>query len=159
MKKKVYIETTVVSYLTAKVSRDLVIAGHQETTRKLWPRLSSKFQGYISALVYEEGGRGDPVQAQKRLEAIKGFEMLDIDEEARDLAAKLIAGKAIPEEYSEDALHVAVAAANGVDVLVTWNFAHLNNPFTRMMVRQIIENQGYECPEICSPEELLEADQ
>jgi hypothetical protein len=84
--------------------------------------------------------------------------MIEIDDEARALAEKIIAGKGIPEEYPEDALHVALAALNGIDVLITWNLAHLNNPFTRMMVRQIIENSGYRCPEICSPEELLEID-
>ena len=89
---------------------------------------------------------------------MKPFRMLEIDDESRTLAEKVIAGGAIPEEYPEDALHMAVAAANGIEVLITWNFAHLNNPYTRMMVRQIIENEGYACPEICSPEELLEAD-
>jgi len=73
------------------------------------------------------------------------------------LAAKIIDGHGIPDEHPEDALHVAVAAVNGMDVLVTWNFAHLNNPFTRMMVRQIVQNEGYQCPELCSPDELLEA--
>jgi CheY-like chemotaxis protein len=70
----------------------------------------------------------------------------------------LLTGRAFLHS-SEDALHVAVAAANGMDVIITWNFAHLNNPFTRMIIRQILENEGYQCPEICSPEELLEADQ
>jgi hypothetical protein len=74
------------------------------------------------------------------------------------LAEKIIAGRGIPEEYPEDALHIAVAAVNGMEVVITWNFAHLNNPFTRMMVRQTVENAGYGCPEICSPEELLEVD-
>ena len=83
--------------------------------------------------------------------------MLDIDEEARALAEDIIAGKAIPDEYPEDALHIAVAAVNGVQVLVTWNFSHLNNPFTRMMIRQVVQNAGYVCPEICSPDELLES--
>jgi hypothetical protein len=86
------------------------------------------------------------------------FRMLDVDEEARLLAARILAGKGVPSEHPEDALHIAVAAVNGVDVLITWNFAHMNNPFTRMMIRQIVENEGFPCPEICSPEELLEAD-
>lgn len=82
--------------------------------------------------------------------------MLDIDDEARELAEKIVSENGIPKEYPEDALHIAVAAINGIAVIVTWNFAHLSNPFTRMMVRQIVENDGYVCPEICSPEELLE---
>jgi len=156
MKKRVYIETTVVSYFTARSTRDLIIAAHQEATRELWPKLATDFDTYISALVYEEAGRGDTEQARKRLEAIRPFDMLDVDSEAQTLADKLVAEKAIPAQNPEDAAHIAVAAVNGIQVLVTWNFAHINNPFTRMMIRQVVENEGYQCPEICSPDELLE---
>ena len=135
-----------------------MVAGHQEATRELWPKFGSEYEAYVSALVYEEAARGNPDQAQMRLAALKPFRMLDIDEEARTLAEKIIAGRGIAEEYPEDALHIAVAAVNGVDVLVTWNFALMNNAFTRIMVRKIVENEGYLCPEICSPEELLETD-
>ncbi len=158
MRKRLYIETTVVSYFTAKPSRDLMVAGHQEATRELWPRLTIIYETFISALVYEEASRGHPDQATMRLDALKAFRMLDVDDEARALAEKIISGKGIPEEYPEDALHIAVAAVNGMDVIITWNFAHLNNPFTRLMVRQIVENEGYGCPEICSPDELLEVE-
>ena len=156
MKKRVYIETTVVSYFTARPSRDIIVAGHQEATRDLWPVLVGRHETYISAMVYEEAGKGDPEQARIRLAAIETFPMLDIDDEARLLAGKIITGRGIPAEYPEDALHIAVAAVNGIEVVVTWNFAHLNNPFTRRLVRQIVEEEGYVCPEICSPEELLE---
>jgi len=158
MKKRVYIETTVVSYLTAKSSRDIMVAGHQEATRELWPELIAKYETYVSALVFEEARRGDPDQAKMRLAAIEPFSMLDIDDEARSLAEKILIKKAIPTEYPEDALHIAVAAVNGIELVITWNFAHLNNPFTRRMVRKIVESDGYGCPEICSPEELLEVD-
>lgn len=158
MKKRVYIETTVVSYFTARPSRDIMIAGHQEATRELWPELAAKYETYISAIVYEEARKGDPDQARMRLTAIEPFPMLDIDDEARSLAERIVAGRGIPADYPEDALHVAVAAVNGIDVVITWNFAHLNNPFTRTMVRQIVEEEGYVCPEICSPDELLEVD-
>lgn len=156
MKKTVYIETTVVSYYTARPSRDLLVAAHQEATHELWPRLATDFDSFVSELVVEEAGRGDPGQASKRLEAIQPFASLAIDDESEALAGKILAAKAIPEQYNDDALHVAIAAANGVEVLVTWNFAHLNNPFARMMVRQVVENAGFVCPEICTPDELLE---
>jgi predicted nucleic acid-binding protein len=158
MKKHIYIETTVVSYLTAKPSRDIMIAGHQEATRELWAKLSSRYETYVSALVFQEAGRGDLDQAQMRLAAIAKFPMLDIADEARFLAEKIIAKKGISTEYPEDALHIAVAAVNGIEVILTWNFAHLNNPFTRKKVRKIVEAEGYICPEICSPEELLEVE-
>jgi hypothetical protein len=108
--------------------------------------------------VHEEAGKGDEGQAQQRLQAIKDFAVLDADQAAKTLAMKIIEGGGIPAEYPEDAIHVAIAAVNGIDVLITWNFAHLNNPFTRMLVRQLVENAGYQCLEICSPDELLEVD-
>jgi predicted nucleic acid-binding protein len=156
VKAHVYIETTVVSYLTARPSRDLLVAAHQEATREFWAQIGSRYEPFVSALVFAEAGKGDPEQAALRLKAIQPFQMLDVDDETRALADKIIAGKGIPHEYPEDALHIALAAINGIAVMVTWNFAHLTNPFTRMMVRQIVENAGYTCPEICSPDELLE---
>ena len=158
MKKKIYIETTIASYYTGRGSRDLIIAARQEETRSIWPKLLSEFDTYISALVYEEASFGDADAAQKRLDAIKSFPVLDIDDASKALAKIILEGNAIPNEYPEDAMHIAVAAVNGIDVLVTWNFSHINNPFKRMMIRQIVENEGYRCPEICSPEELSEAE-
>ena len=155
--KSVYAETTVVSYFASRPSRDMIVAARQEATRALWPRLLSEYDSYVSVLVREEAAKGDADQASLRLQAMQAFSVLDIDDAANTLAAKIIDGHAIPEEYPEDALHIAIAAVHGMDVLVTWNFAHLNNPFTRMMVRQIVENAGYQCPELCSPDELLEA--
>ena len=144
------------SYLTARPSRDIMVAGHQEATRDLWPDLIAKYETFISALVFEEARKGDPDQARLRLEAIKPFPMLDIEDEVRFLAEKIMDGRGIPPDYPEDALHVAVAAVNGIELVITWNFAHLNNPFTRKAIRRIVEDEGYACPESCSPEELLE---
>ena len=148
-------ETTVVSYYTASFSRDVVIAGHQQATPDFWLRLAKHFEAYVSALVVEEAGRGDNVQAKMRLDAIASFPVLDIDPEAEKLAERIVAGGGIPDKCPEDALHIAIAAVNGINVIVTWNFAHLNNPFTKMMIRQIVENEDYICPEIVSPNELL----
>lgn len=157
MKQKLYIETSVVSYLAARPSRDLLIAARQQATGELWSKLlSSRFTGYVSTLVHQEAQQGDPEQAQKRIEALSSLAVLDIDEEAQALAEQILAAKAIPAEYPDDALHMAVAAVNGMDILITWNFAHLNNPIARMRIRQIVEDNGYRCPEVCSPEELLE---
>lgn len=158
MKARVYIETSVVSYYTARASRDIVVAGHQQATQELWGRFGIEYEPCVSAIVVKEAGGGDPERADERLRAIASFPALDVDEEAGGLAAKILAGGAIPQEYPEDALHVAVAAVNGLEILLTWNFTHLNNPFTRMMLRQVIENEGYHSPEICSPDELLESD-
>jgi len=155
--KSIYIETTIVSYYTARPSRDVIVAARQESTRELWPKLISDYNSFVSILVREEAEKGDKEQSALRLQAIESFPILDTDETAVALAAKILHGHGIPQEFPEDALHIAIAAVNGIDVVVTWNFAHMNNPFTRMMVRQLVENAGYSCPELCSPDELLEA--
>jgi hypothetical protein len=157
VKKRAYIDTTVVSYLTSRPSRDLIIAAHQESTRYLWTNLIEKYDTFVSALVYQEAACGNSDQAKLRLQAIRQFRMLDVDDEARELAEIIIAGKGIPREYPEDALHIGLAAVNGMDIIVTWNFSHMNNPFTKRRVREIVERAGYACPEFCSPDELMEA--
>ena len=101
---------------------------------------------------------GSTIRPCKRIEALSSLSVLDVDQEAQALAEQVLGAKAVPAEYPDDALHVAVAAVNGMDVLVTWNFAHLNNPIARMRIRDIVEGNGYRCPEVCSPEELLEMD-
>jgi hypothetical protein len=135
MKQKLYIETSVVSYMSARSSRDLLIAARQEATIEFWSKLhSSGFTGYVSTLVHQEVQQGDPVQAKKRTDAISSLIVLDIDQEAQALAGKILAAGAVPDEYPDDALHMAVAAVNGMDVLITWNFAHLNNPIARIKI-------------------------
>jgi len=155
MKKRLYVETSIISYLTSRLSRDLVIAARQELTREMWPILSSEFEVYISALVVQEVGQGDADASALRLRAVNGLPVLEIAGSAEALARTLITEGVIPDTHLEDALHVAVAASNGMDFLLTWNFAHINNAFTRSRIRDVIESEGYACPEFCSPEELL----
>ena len=155
MRMKVYIETSVVSYYTARPNRDVVIAGHQQATHNFWMRLDQNFEPFVSAVVLAESGKGNAEQAEERLEAVRRFRVIQITPEAQALARQIVAGGGVPAEFPEDALHIALAAIGGVDFLVTWNFSHINNPFTRMMIRQIVENEGYVCPEIVSPDELL----
>jgi hypothetical protein len=155
MKRKVYIETSVVSYYTGRASRDVVLAGRQQSTQEFWPLLSGNLLPHVSALVVMEAGKGDPELAHKRLDAIASFPMLPATPEAERLARAILEGHGIPDEHPEDALHVAVAAVAGMDFIVTWNFSHINNPFTKMMIREAVENFGYECPEIVSPDAFL----
>ena len=155
MKRKVYIETSVVSYLTSRVSRDLVVAARQQVTGELWPRLLRDYVIVISLPVLDEVSKGDSEAVGKRLEAIRKIPVLEVDAQVKVLARTLVEARAIPPEYPEDALHVAVAAINGCDFLLTWNFTHLNNAFTRARIRRVIEQQGFESPEICSPDEMF----
>ena len=155
MKSKVYIETSVVSYYTGRSSRDVVTAGRQQSTQDFWPLLAGQVLPFASALVLKEAARGNSIVAKKRLDAIRTFPVLGTTPEAERLAQALIEARGIPAECPEDALHIAVAAIAGMDFIVTWNFSHINNPFTKMMIRQTVENAGYECPEIVSPDAFL----
>jgi len=152
---KVYIETSVVSYYTGRGSRDVVLAARQQSTQEFWLLLGSELSPFVSAIVVKEAGKGDPALARGRLDAIGSFPVLQTTAEAESLAQAILDGRGIPAEYPEDALHIAVAAVAGMEFLVTWNFAHINNPFTKMMIRQSVENAGYECPEIVSPDAFL----
>ena len=102
-----------------------------------------------------EISQGDTEYSQKRITAVQGIPMIGITNDAEDLARILIEKNAIPKEYPEDALHIALSAVNGIDYLLTWNFAHINNALMKYKVQKVVENCGYECPIICTPDELI----
>ena len=153
--QKVYIETSVLSYYTSKTSRDIVIAGHQVSTITFWNKLiTNELIPVISALVIKEASQGDIEISKKRRNAIQGFLVLDISKEAEELSNLLIKNRGIPSESPEDALHIAIASVEKIDFIATWNFKHINNPFTKNKIKEIIEKAGYICPVLASPEEL-----
>lgn len=155
MKAKVYIETSVVSYATARPSRDLIVAARQEITRERWSRILADFDCFVSILVVQEASGGDQEAAADRLSAIADMPILQIDEKAEQLAKLLIVEGPIPEQKPEDALHIALAARDGIDYLMTWNFAHIHNAQLELSIRRIVEQFGYQCPTFCSPDELI----
>lgn len=134
----------------------MVIAAHQELTLQWWERRTSVFALVISELVREEARRGDPAASTERLAAIEDLPILAITDEAVALAEHLVGSGPIPESAAADALHIAVAATNGVDYLLTWNCKHLANAVHRSQIEAMVEKAGYACPVICTPEELME---
>ena len=156
MKPTAYIETSVISYLTARSSRDVVVAAYQQVTREWWDRAPERFDLVASELVVAEAGAGDTDAARTRLEALKAVTLLDATEDSAELAGKLIELGAVPQTATEDAAHVAIAVTNGVDYLVTWNFRHIANAAMRSSIERICRQAGYEPAVICTPNELLE---
>ncbi len=150
----VYVESSVISYITAKPKRDVVVSARQALSIEWWESKRSQYEVYISELVIEEIASGDSNAAQKRLDIIKNITTLEATLEAKNLAGLLISEGAVPENSPEDALHIGLAAAQGADYLLTWNFKHINNASTRMKIVKVIESQGFACPILCSPEEL-----
>jgi predicted nucleic acid-binding protein len=157
MKPIVYVETTVVSYQTARPSRDLVMAAHQRITHEWWEKCPDRFDLYTSAFVIEEASAGDPVAAQERLAVLGTIPLMDVLDEARSLQRALLDAGAVPPQADGDALHIAIAATGGADYLVTWNLKHLANPTMRKAIDSCCRFLGYDPVIICTPEELLGA--
>jgi hypothetical protein len=154
MAERVYIETTVVSYLTARPNRDLVIAAHQQITHEWWDQARVDFELCTSQLVLQEAGIGDPEAAQERLLILKAMVLLDTTEAAVRLAAELVQAKALPEKAADDALHIAIAAEQKLPYLLTWNCRHMANATMRPVIEAVCASKGYKVPIICTPEEL-----
>jgi hypothetical protein len=155
IKPKVYIETTIPSYLTAWRSPDLVMAANQEITKEWWDNCK-QFDLYISALVIQEAEAGDPNAAKRRLEKLEGILELDVTEEVETFATQLLEKIPLPPKAKIDALHISVATINGMDYLLTWNCTHIANATLRPKIEALCREFGHEPPTICTPQELRE---
>jgi len=71
MKPKIYIETSIISYLTNRTSRDLVMATRQQVTQERWAKRKSDFDLFVSEMVFQEAASGDQTEANKRLDVIR----------------------------------------------------------------------------------------
>ena len=153
MNTRVYVETSVVSYLSAQPSRDLVLAAHQQVTRDWWSR-RSRFELFVSDAVLAECGRGDPEAAARRLKAIEGISVLRATPAAESLAKQFLLSSAISSRAVIDAAHVAIATTQGMDFLVTWNCTHIANATIREKIEDVCLLAGFRPPVICTPLEL-----
>lgn len=154
----VYLETSFISYLTARPSRTIVGAAHQEITRDWWARKSTAFELRISELVVRECAAGDSEAAQRRLDAIANIGRLEINGRVEEIALGLVRRGLVPPQVAEDALHIAIAAAHGADFILTWNFKHIANPMMQRRIAGYLDELGFPLPFICTPEELLGED-
>jgi predicted nucleic acid-binding protein len=152
---KIYIETSIVSYLTARPSDNLIAAAWQKETIDWWETQRSRFSLHISEVVIEEAGRGDSMAASRRLEALVGLDILALNKEALELSKALIQKGGVPKEALDDALHIAIAAVHAVDFLLTWNCRHIDNAEMKPKIRSICQEDGFQCPEIATPIELM----
>jgi len=153
----VYIETTVVSMLVARPSRDPIIAAHQQITRRWWQDRRLRFHCVTSEEVVREASQGEPEMSRLRLEALAGLPVLPVNEAALLLAEEVLRKGILPQQAVSDAIHVSVAASEDIQTLLTWNCRHLANPLILRQLRAFMHARGLTLPEICTPIEL-EAD-
>ena len=156
MKAKIYIETSVVSYLTARPSGDLVVAACQQITRDWWDGRRENFDLFVSARVIAEAAQGDKRAAATRLEILKGIPVLEVTDEALSLAQRLMTHLHLPETAVEDSLHIAIAVVSGMDYLLSWNCRHIANAQVAHQVLEFAQSWGYSGTLLCTPQSLLE---
>ena len=155
MKSKVYLETTIVSYFAAEPTKDIVQAAHQQITRQWWAG-RDRFDIFVSRAVVAEARRGDARAAKRRLAALRGIPRLAAGRRGIRLAESLLRLGALPQKAEVDAVHVGIAAVNGIDYLLTWNLRHLANAALRVKIEEAVREAGLVPPIICTPEELME---
>ena len=151
----VYIETTIPSYLAARPSRDLIIAGHQQLTREWWDDQRGNFDLNVSQFVIQECAAGDPEMAKRRIEILAGITIIPISPAVIPLAETLINHGPLPRKAEIDAVHISVAATSGMEYLLTWNCKHIANARMQDAIRDLCVKAGFKAPVICTPEELL----
>ncbi len=157
MAVRIYIETTFVSYLTARPSRDVVIAGHQQVTHDWWDTRRNHYELCVSELVLDEAGAGETQAAHERLLVLQPMLVIETTTDAFELAEELLRAGALPAKAADDALHIAIVATNSIPYLLTWNCRHLANATMRPVIEGVCIARGLKAPIICTPEELLES--
>ena len=154
-KPTVYLETTIPSYLTSRPSGNVVVAGEQLLTHDWWETRRSQFDCYVSELVIDEAGAGDPERAQERLGLVSNLNLLIIDDATMQLAQALIGSGLIPAKATADATHVAISSRYGIDFLLTWNCRHIANAQILRELSKVVKENGYALPVVCTPTELM----
>jgi hypothetical protein len=153
-RRKIYVETSVISYLTARPSKNVIEAGHQQSTFLFWDR-RGEFDLVASELVVTECSLGDAVAASKRLDALLAIPLLEISAHSVEIAKGLVASGIVPIKASEDAMHISIATVHFVDYLLTWNCRHIANPEIQARIAEHFRPLGLFLPFICTPDELL----
>ena len=151
----IYIETSVVSYLTANDSSQVVALSRQMLTRQWWNNGRLEHDLFSSQFVVDEASQGSEDHAKKRLDILSEIQMLDTSSSVFDLAKDLLDQSILPPKAELDALHISTAAVHSIEYLLTWNCKHIANAQSLPAVYRRIEKQGYAAPLICTIEEMI----
>ncbi len=155
MSESVYVETSIVGYLTARSTRNLILAANIEVTKEWWESSRNAFTLYVSQVVLDEVAQGDAEIALKRLEILNGVPLVELNQSVRGLSAQFLSRSNLPPKASDDAVHIAAATVHGLDYLLTWNCKHIANAQIQRKLAEISLDFGYQLPIICTPYELL----
>lgn len=152
---RLYVETSVVSYLRQRPSAQVVAAARQILTRRRWDQERDNYTLATSQYVVDEAAAGDPDLAKERLESLHGIPLLQLGPEIDEIAAEIMGRMILPTRAELDALHIATAAHHGIDYLLTWNCRHIANARIIPKIRDVLNDLGCFVPMICTPEEMV----
>lgn len=155
MTETVYIETSILGYLTARSSPNLILAANMEITKDWWASRRSAFTLYTSEAVLAEVAQGDAEIAAQRLRILSDFPLLALNQAVQDLATQFLTRSNLPPKAKVDAIHIAVATVHGMDYLLTWNCKHIANAQIQGKLAEISLDFGYVLPILCTPNELM----
>lgn len=158
-KPRVYIETTIISYLAARLSRDATIVNRQRLTQQFWYEHAHRFELVISPTVISEIRRGDAEAVQRRFNFVSGITRLPMSDAILDLTQNLLDTGAVPRNAETDATHIAIAAVHNVEYLTTWNYKHITNVHKRYRIEQVCREKGFRPAIICTPAALIEVNE
>jgi hypothetical protein len=149
-------ETSVLSYLTARPSRDLLVAAHQQITDEWWSLVQEDCDLFVSEAVLDEIRAGDPDAAARREAAVADTPVLRLSEQVAELAARYCDELGMPSDRLADLTHVAFAVVHELDYLVTWNCAHIANDTIIRRLVEINDRLGHSTPFLVTPEAFLQ---
>lgn len=156
MLPRTYLETSLISYVVGRPSRDVITLANQQLTREWWDTQRLKYELFVSELVISEAEIGDATVAQSRLSLVTSLPILNVPKEAELLAPILLRAAGLASNAATDTLHMALAAVHGMQYLLTWNCKHIANAVIRRAVERECLLAGYDPPVICTPQELMD---
>ena len=154
--ESMYLESSVISYIVSEPSKDIIILSHQLLSRDWWKNAEKEYNLYISQPVISEISKGNKELAEKRINLIKDFPVLDFNEAIDDLILNYMNYFKLPVKMELDVTHIAYAVYYELDYLVTWNCRHIANAHFRHQITKYNILNNLFLPELCTPEELLE---
>ncbi len=151
---RIYVETSVISYLANRPSRNGLVAARQALTHDWWATLDKSLL-CVSDMVLEEISQGNPEAARNRLRQAQDLLLVEQTPEAFALATRLLESGVVPRTEPEDAMHIALATVHGCQFLASWIFAHFVGFDARYGLLAKLQAWGHKTAYLVTPEELF----
>lgn len=152
---RIYIESTIPSYVVARPARDLLQAARQQLTRDWWDLKRKQHELFTSQVVLDEITDGEAAMARQRLKLMRGIPLLEPTVAANELGREILHSGLLPATADGDAAHIALATVHELDILLTWNCRHIANVAIQQRLRRLTEQDGYTLPSLATPEEFM----